>query len=394
MNANLARRRLSGAMRSFLIAILIAVTLVGCSETKTASPKSAAVTTSTAATVMAAESTIAAATVVAAQSTIAAATARPQVVQTTPISALPAGDAATSTATPARLSVADAAPPTNGVSLRGRIVFLSSRDYTDFRPDMVASLRPHDLYVMNADGSGVIRLTNGLRLDSMNQPVMAPDGTQLVVGGYASRGGVRIIGADGKVRSQFVPPSIAAMALDWSSTGKILFAVFDGTSNEDIYSFDVGDGKFTRLTNEDAQNLFAAWSPDGTRIAYMKDYVFWMMNADGSEQRQFTEGEARNMAWSPDGKQIAYESLQLPRSEFRYDLWVIDADGANKRKLVGGPGFFIFRPTWSPDGSQIIFEANFDNPNEEMQIFVLDLKTGEYVQITQEGNNMTPFWAQ
>lgn len=383
-------------MKSFLFAILLAVALAGCSEGKTASTQSVSVTTSTAATVVAAESTIAAATVVAAQSTIDAATTRPQAVQTTPTSALPAGDAATSTTIPAaaRPSVADATPPTNGVSLRGRIVFLSSRDYADFRPDMVASLRPHDLYVMNADGSGVRRLTSGLRLDSMNQPVVAPNGTQLVVGGYASRGGVRIIGADGKVRSQFAPPNIAAMALDWSGTGKILFAVFDGTSNEDIYSFDVADGKFTRLTNEEAQNLFATWSPDGSRIAYMKDYAFWIMNADGSEQRQFTEGEARDMAWSPDGKQIAYESFQLPRSEFRYELWIIDADDANKRKLLGEPGFYLFRPTWSPDGSKIIFEANFDNPNEEMQLFVLDMKTGEYVQITREGNNMTPFWAR
>jgi TolB protein len=57
-----------------------------------------------------------------------------------------------------------------------------------------------------------------------------------------------------------------------------------------------------------------AWSPDGKQIAFTSNrdgnYEIYLMNADGSGQRNFTRHKSQDnfAAWSPDGKRIAFIS--------------------------------------------------------------------------------------
>lgn len=97
---------------------------------------------------------------------------------------------------------------------------------------------------------------------------------------------------------------------------------------------------------------FPAWSPDGTRIAYVVGPTFadgdiWIANADGSDARQLTDRAGREWApaWSPDGRRIAYVT-----TDEGSQVWtdVVDED-VPPRAIV--PAHW---PSWSPEGDQLV----------------------------------------
>jgi TolB protein len=67
-------------------------------------------------------------------------------------------------------------------------------------------------------------------------------------------------------------------------------------------------GTETRLT-EDEVNSRPRFSPGGQRIAYVHNTTVWVMNADGSGQRQVSDRSAGGPSWSPDGASIAFSAL-------------------------------------------------------------------------------------
>jgi Tol biopolymer transport system component len=118
----------------------------------------------------------------------------------------------------------------------------------------------------------------------------------------------------------------------------------------------------------------------------------WILSTDGSRERRLTfftpsysSEKAADPAWSPDGKAIAFArtpgvtSGEIPRSE----IWTIDEDGANLRKLVAhGPDEELLAPAWSSDGKYLYFtvETTPSDPSSTQGIGYrtdrLDIATG------------------
>jgi Tol biopolymer transport system component len=84
---------------------------------------------------------------------------------------------------------------------------------------------------------------------------------------------------------------------------------------------------------------------------------------------------------SPDGAWVAYtvssKDLENDRSETR--LWMVSATGGEPLPMTA-KGSSAWRPRWSPDGKYLTFVAS--SGDQGSQVFTLDLRGGERVQIT------------
>src|SRR5215210_595139 len=132
----------------------------------------------------------------------------------------------------------------------------------------------------------------------------------------------------------------------------------------DIYVVSVTGGARHALTDAAEQEYFPALSPNGRRIAYVRDAEpdpqLWLMNADGSGQRQltFSPGEKLRPVWSRDGRRLAFMAWNRSRCDEDVlfcaftDIWLVNANGTGERKLRGQ----AMQPAWSPDGRRLLFQ--------------------------------------
>jgi Tol biopolymer transport system component len=223
---------------------------------------------------------------------------------------------------------------------------------------------PTTIYVMNADGSGQRELTRDNA--SENSPSWSPDGRLIAfVGSGGGNLGIYVTNADGKgqqrllardVRGNFAPPA-------WSPDGGRIAFVARRDGNVDLYVVNTDGSGQRRLTSSAGRDSKPAWSPDGRRIAFESKWQVYVMNADGSGQRRLTNNGGRNFApaWSPDGRRIVFER-RVGREQYgtcpgcgkasTLQVYVVNADGSDARKLAQDAA----QPVWSPDGRKIAFE--------------------------------------
>jgi Tol biopolymer transport system component/tRNA A-37 threonylcarbamoyl transferase component Bud32 len=196
----------------------------------------------------------------------------------------------------------------------GQIAYVSQRDQW------------YEIYIMNTDGSGQIRLADGLN------PIWSPDGKKIVFTSlYLNK--IYIMNADGSGRIRLAEGNSPT----WSPDGKKI----SFTYSDDIYIVSSDGSNQTLL----AEGWNPTWSPDGSKIAFVNGGIY-TMNADGSGQTRLSDGWYP--AWSPNGRQIAFSSYRLPDGP--NEVHIMNADGSNQIRLAEGES-----PTWSPDGRQITF---------------------------------------
>jgi Tol biopolymer transport system component len=166
-------------------------------------------------------------------------------------------------------------------------------------------------------------------------------------------------------------------------------AMRDGDSDMEVYTMRPDGSDIVQLTDNDALDLSPAWSPDGTRIAWLSEgggqRDVWIMNADGSNPVQITDSGAIEfaLAWSPDGTQLAINASSDTGNAL---LYVLTTGGEERLMIDAAPG----NVSWSPDGTKLAFVMYGDHPEE---VAIMDMATGEIARPLQGWNSSRPSWS-
>jgi Tol biopolymer transport system component len=185
-----------------------------------------------------------------------------------------------------------------------------------------------------------------------------------------------------------VLPVVAAV-----NEGKIVFASDRDGGYAEIYIMNANGTGQTRLTTNDARDLFPAWSPDGSKIAFASDrdgnYEIYVMNADGTGQTRITTNGAsdEDPAWSPDGSKIAFSSDRDGYAE----IYIMNTDGTGQTRLTTNVDVWEGVPAWSPDGTKITFTSERDG---NFEIYVMNANGSGQTRLTTNASwDSFPVWS-
>jgi Tol biopolymer transport system component/class 3 adenylate cyclase len=241
---------------------------------------------------------------------------------------------------------------------------------------------PGTLMLVNPASAAQTELVPSTANSWVSAAAWAPDGQHIayaVVDVTADTHALWVARPDGsdarKVAITGTGPASAIFSLSWAPDSQQI--VFSSANRLSIIA--VGDGTISPLTSNATLIDYApAWSPDGSRIAFTRTVNdetaapeagrIWTIGVDGSgaaQLRASPDDDEDNAAWSPDGTRLAFDA-STPESGGR-DIYVTSSTGTSLTRLTNDPRQ-DFAPSWSPDGTHIAFVSD---RNRQPTIYIM-----------------------
>jgi len=232
------------------------------------------------------------------------------------------------------------------------------------------------LYVMSADGSNTRKLTDR----AASGPSWSPDGTQIA---YVDNGTSSIFTVELATGvSQLLASNSGGPA--WSPDGQMVayFSARDHRGQDrrnEIYVQDVSSGAARRLTTNESEDVAPVWSPSGDLIAFVStrdgNDEIYVIPPKGGKPRRLTVDPApdEDPAWAPDGSRLAYTSFRNGADPYllgsgNAEVMTVGLKGAPPINVTNNPEWDGY-PAWSFDSRRLAFGIN---DGRQFDLYVID----------------------
>ena len=202
------------------------------------------------------------------------------------------------------------------------------------------------------------------------------------------------------------------LAMAWGKTRPIAQLAYQSNRSLDhnLYLLDVPSGLTFQVTHHRAEDISPTWSPDGSALAFASNrpahpnYTYiWIWSAKTNKLRRIALPKRMLMdylAWSPNGQYIAFVGRGVDEST--QDLYVLQLETAQLKRVTHTPSVHETRPSWSPNGEELAY-ATYDVLNNYMgklyrirfdPMGVVNVRQGAYdpVPISDHDGATAPFW--